>query len=398
ASAHLPFVCSTGKSADEDIFPLLDYMTKALMSVHTKLREEGTVNPVFKPELFWAEENEEFSAKYAISLSAPMGPDRQNLIFFLPCSVNNLQRVRLDPAGRPGFFHLYKVALKWSDPEGKQEKLLWQLRGAREIARCSQMEGVHFCTAALGEVFLSTSDDPHVVFELPKDVKADAKEGILQLEIEMDWPKSADYLIAEDAFGREIAVQLEWIHAKDNIIEDQEQQIHAKDSALEEQARQIHAKDNIIEDQARQIRAKDNIIEDQEQQIHAKDVHIYNIESKLNLMKQSKAWRIAEFFRRLFYLKLLGKTPLLQKGMLTISREGVPVFFAKTKRYLRKNKNVAATGLAESDYDKWIKKNELTDEMIGEIKREITRFEYKPKISIIMPVYNVDKIWLEKAI
>ncbi|MEA3222468.1 MAG: glycosyltransferase family 2 protein [Thermodesulfobacteriota bacterium] len=89
---------------------------------------------------------------------------------------------------------------------------------------------------------------------------------------------------------------------------------------------------------------------------------------------------------------------MLQKGMLTISREGVPVFFARTKRYLRKNKNVAAMGLAESDYDKWIKKNELTDEMIGEIKREITRFEYKPKISIIMPVYNVDKIWLEKAI
>ena len=132
--------------------------------------------------------------------------------------------------------------------------------------------------------------------------------------------------------------------------------------------------------------------------IKEKDVHINNIEAELNLIKQSKVWRIAEFFRRLFYLKLSGKTPLLQKGMLTISREGIPVFFAKTKRYLRKNKDVATMGLIESDYDKWIKKNELTDEMIGEIKREITRFEYKPKISILMPVYNVDQTWLEKAI
>jgi glycosyltransferase involved in cell wall biosynthesis len=55
-------------------------------------------------------------------------------------------------------------------------------------------------------------------------------------------------------------------------------------------------------------------------------------------------------------------------------------------------------GLIESDYDKWIKKNQLTDEMIGEIKRDIARFQYRPKISIIMPVYNVDQMWLEKAI
>jgi cellulose synthase/poly-beta-1,6-N-acetylglucosamine synthase-like glycosyltransferase len=84
--------------------------------------------------------------------------------------------------------------------------------------------------------------------------------------------------------------------------------------------------------------------------------------------------------------------------MLTISRKGIPEFFAKTKDYLRKNKDVATMGLIESDYDRWIKKNELTDDMIEEIKKEIKRFEYNPKISIIMPVYNVDQMWLEKAI
>jgi len=32
--------------------------------------------------------------------------------------------------------------------------------------------------------------------------------------------------------------------------------------------------------------------------------------------------------------------------------------------------------------DKWIKKNELTDDMIEEIKKEITRSKYNPKISM----------------
>ena len=64
-------------------------------------------------------------------------------------------------------------------------------------------------------------------------------------------------------------------------------------------------------------------------------MHIRNIESELNLMRQSRVWRIAEFFRRLFYLKLLGKTPLLQKGAMTISREGFKVFYYKAKNRLK---------------------------------------------------------------
>jgi GT2 family glycosyltransferase len=132
--------------------------------------------------------------------------------------------------------------------------------------------------------------------------------------------------------------------------------------------------------------------------IKEKDAHIHNIETELNLIKQSKAWRTAECFRRLFYIKLLGKFPLLKKAALTVKKEGFRQFLVKTKRYLTTNKNAAILGLIERDYDKWIKKNELTDDMIEEIKKEITRFEYKPKLSIIMPVYNVDQIWLEKAI
>lgn len=49
-----------------------------------------------------------------------------------------------------------------------------------------------------------------------------------------------------------------------------------------------------------------------------------------------------------------------------------------------------------SQYEEWIKKNE-NDEPEG-ILKEIENFKYQPKISIVMPVYNVEKIWLEKCI
>jgi GT2 family glycosyltransferase len=47
-------------------------------------------------------------------------------------------------------------------------------------------------------------------------------------------------------------------------------------------------------------------------------------------------------------------------------------------------------------YQKWIKKNEKKDN--DAIKKEIKKFKYKPKISIITPVYDVDPKWLKKCI
>ncbi|AKB33547.1 Glycosyl transferase, group 2 family protein [Methanosarcina siciliae HI350] len=52
----------------------------------------------------------------------------------------------------------------------------------------------------------------------------------------------------------------------------------------------------------------------------------------------------------------------------------------------------------EEEYDFWVLKNSLTISKKKKYKAKIKEFSYKPKISIIMPVYNVDKIWLEKAI
>ncbi|MGB9940895.1 glycosyltransferase family 2 protein [Methanosarcina sp.] len=52
----------------------------------------------------------------------------------------------------------------------------------------------------------------------------------------------------------------------------------------------------------------------------------------------------------------------------------------------------------QCEYDLWILRNNLTAIKKQQCIDEGQNFEYKPKISIIMPVYNVDKLWLEKAI
>ena len=99
---------------------------------------------------------------------------------------------------------------------------------------------------------------------------------------------------------------------------------------------------------------------------------------------------MTEFIIKLFYGKLISNISLLQKGIFTIRKQGFSRFFDKARNYLlRRHTN---------NYSKWIKKNSITNQRIEEIKNEIANFKHNYTISIIMPVYNVDKVWLEKAI
>ncbi len=49
-------------------------------------------------------------------------------------------------------------------------------------------------------------------------------------------------------------------------------------------------------------------------------------------------------------------------------------------------------------YDQWMRIHALNDTTLAEYRRHTEDFKYKPLISIIMPVYNIDRVYLEKAI
>ncbi len=48
------------------------------------------------------------------------------------------------------------------------------------------------------------------------------------------------------------------------------------------------------------------------------------------------------------------------------------------------------------DYAEWISRHEKPD--LKEQRKEVQGFAYRPLISILMPVYNVEIKWLEKCI
>lgn len=49
-------------------------------------------------------------------------------------------------------------------------------------------------------------------------------------------------------------------------------------------------------------------------------------------------------------------------------------------------------------YQKWIKAHQITEQKREEIRRQIESFSSKPKISVVMPVYDVEEKWLRLCI
>lgn len=60
--------------------------------------------------------------------------------------------------------------------------------------------------------------------------------------------------------------------------------------------------------------------------------------------------------------------------------------------------NIGQYSSSVDDYKVWIENNALNDKDVLVIKERIKSLSYKPLISVIVPVYNVDEIWLRKCV
>jgi GT2 family glycosyltransferase/2-polyprenyl-3-methyl-5-hydroxy-6-metoxy-1,4-benzoquinol methylase len=148
------------------------------------------VHAIFTAQLYVASAGsyEEDSKRTATGI---MGQERQTLCFDIPESPAPLTAIRLDPADRPGFLHLYALRLL-----GTQGNLLWQWsapQSTRSLLAQTPSQQIVWqgpLPATSPALLLLTGDDPW--FELP--IPASQLAGAARLEADLGWPLSADYL------------------------------------------------------------------------------------------------------------------------------------------------------------------------------------------------------------
>lgn len=87
--------------------------------------------------------------------------------------------------------------------------------------------------------------------------------------------------------------------------------------------------------------------------------------------------------------KLRKNMQLIKKGLQYFQRNGL-------RSTIQKMKLQSSVTNTNEDYVDWIRENENWD--LEKIKVECENFDYRPKISVLMPVYNVEQKWLTKCI
>lgn len=137
----------------------------------------------------------EFAEDRKLTVTGIVGQERNVLQFSLPATAAPLTHLRLDPADRPGFLHLYSICLLDSAGSTAWSWSADQATGAllTQTPHSQMVWQAPLAAVSPATLLLLTGEDPWLQLPIPTDVLTHAATGGATLAVEVGWPMSADY-------------------------------------------------------------------------------------------------------------------------------------------------------------------------------------------------------------
>ncbi len=173
----------------------------------------------FSTEMLW-DDGEGYRQSRKVCAAGVIGRTRQQIIFPLSAAEPGYQRLRIDPADRPGFLHLFELRLvdasrntlwRWSAANGDDLAALIGHRTSQQI----HWTQPGFPTAV--PLLVLTGDDPWFELAIDHEALQMLSHHGGSLEVTLGWPMSADYLHAAQsilALDRRLAAQTQHADAE----------------------------------------------------------------------------------------------------------------------------------------------------------------------------------------
>lgn len=99
------------------------------------------------------------------------------------------------------------------------------------------------------------------------------------------------------------------------------------------------------------------------------------------------------------FLRIIGSLrPLMRESLCKIKVEGFKSFLKHSAKYIKRNKDIVTLRLIKTDCENWVQKNSLKKSDIIQILEKIKGLSYRPKISIITPLHDGEKMWLAESV
>ena len=206
----------------------------------------STAQATFSAQLYLGRDGQ-YSENDKLLAAGLIGSPRQSLRFPLREGGGApISALRLDPADRPGFIHLYRLALEDSQGHVYWE---WNTRAAdgsllAQTKHQQMVWSVPVPIAADATMVLLTGDDPWFEVPAPAELLLQAqRQSGGTLVVELGWPMSADYLVLSDTIRplQDKAAQLATnVQQYQTQLEGISHTVRAQDAALTEAQRQLY--------------------------------------------------------------------------------------------------------------------------------------------------------------
>jgi GT2 family glycosyltransferase len=145
------------------------------------------------------------------------------------------------------------------------------------------------------------------------------------------------------------------------------------------------------------LHEKNDLINEKIRQLAGLQISLNEYKHELETVLASRSWKLVRVYGRLKNILYTRPKNLLHTSWQVLRKMGPREFLKRLRRKLFHSREIA-TVTSPSDYQRYIEELALAGANPRQIRDEIAGFEYKPLISVIMPVYNVSETWLRRAL
>ena len=235
---------------------------------------------LFSAQLYWALTGE-YAERNKVVVRGEIGTLRQTLTFCVPSMDCAVTALRLDPADRPGFLHIYRLTFRLKD--GTE---LWQWNASRasmaELENASQQQCFWHFSALTGSaaMVLLTGDDPWIELPIPSATvaKIQAKESVVEMEV--GWPMSADYVALSDS--------VKTVHQNLHQQEVKNRQIQESVAQMSETLAVSRAQSELLSSQKIELLSKNQALQ---RHVNQLQLHFDRVDARLNAIENSTVYR-----------------------------------------------------------------------------------------------------------
>jgi len=138
------------------------------------------------------------------------------------------------------------------------------------------------------------------------------------------------------------------------------------------------------------LREKDESLTARNAELEAAKRELNNHSEELKKIVNSRAWKLVMAYSKIKMAVAVNPAKQMKKAWNIYRKLGLKVLSQRVIKKLKKE--------GTSSYEKYVFETTPGPADLKRIKQEQTDFEYRPVISIVMPVYNIEEKYLVKAI